>query len=184
MSPWRLLTARLVMAPVGAADLRELVALKGDPLAFAQMLGGVRAAHQVAEELAEEICGWGRDGFGMWTVRARAGGRFLGVTGLAARADGRGVALRFAFWPAARGVGLAMEAAAAALVFGHGHAGLTRIVAVVREENFASRMVLGAIGMAEAEGFFRDGVKLLVYHSVRENRGDLGGESVRDQNPR
>jgi RimJ/RimL family protein N-acetyltransferase len=164
------------MTPVGAGDLRELVALKGDPRAFAQMLGGVRTGGQVAEELAGEICGWGRDGFGMWAVRAREGGRFLGVTGLSARADGRGIALRFAFWPEARGVGLAMEAAAAALFFGHGKAGLERIVAVVREENFASRMVLGAIGMTAREAFVRDGVELLVYDSVRN--------SVRDQNTR
>jgi RimJ/RimL family protein N-acetyltransferase len=90
------------------------------------------------------------------------------MTGLAARRDGRGVALRFAFWPEARGVGLAMEAAAAALFFGHGKAGLERIVAVVREDNFASRMVLGAVGMSAWEAFLRDGVDLLVYVSVRD----------------
>jgi RimJ/RimL family protein N-acetyltransferase len=167
-SPWRLVTARLVMSPVGPGDLRELVALKGDPRAFAQMLGGVRSAGQVAEELAADICAWGAEGFGTWAVRARDGGRFLGMTGLAARRDGRGVALRFAFWPEARGVGLAMEAAAAALHFGHGRAGLSRIVAVVREDNFASRMVLGAVGMSPREAFLRDGVDLLVYVSVRD----------------
>jgi RimJ/RimL family protein N-acetyltransferase len=167
LSPWRLTTARLVMTPVGPADLRDLTALKGDPRAFAQMLGGVRSRQIVAEELAADIQYWGKHNFGMWSVRARAGEAFLGVAGLMHRADGRGIALRFALWPEARGIGLASEAAFAALTYGHETAGLPRIVAVAREDNFASRMVLGAIGMAEADAFNRDGIQLLVYHSVR-----------------
>jgi hypothetical protein len=41
------------------------------------------------------------------------------------------------------------------------------VVGVAAEQNFASRMVLGSIGMVETERFIRDGVLLLVYHSVR-----------------
>ena len=67
------------------------------------------------------------------------------------------MSLRFAFRPQARGQGLASEAAAAALRFGHERAGLARIVAVARESNFASRMVLGSIGMIVCERFERDG---------------------------
>jgi RimJ/RimL family protein N-acetyltransferase len=167
-----LLTARLRMAPVSGADLRDLVALKGDPRAFAQMLGGVRGARRVAEELAEDIQAWGRFGFGMWSVRDRAGGKFLGLAGLMHRPDGRGVALRFAFWPDARGIGVAREAAGAAVRFGHEVAALPRIIAVAREENFASRMVLGAVGMAEADRFVRDRVSLIVYHSVRSQNAE------------
>ncbi|OYV44254.1 MAG: GNAT family N-acetyltransferase [Acidocella sp. 20-57-95] len=168
MTARHLVTARLVMSPVGGADLRDLVGLKADPLAFAQMLGGVRSAHRTAEELAEDIQAWGEFGFGMWAVRARSGGRFCGVTGLMHRPDGRGVALRFAFRPEARGVGLASEAAHAALVYAHEVAGLTRVIAVAREENFSSRTVLGAIGMAEADRFMRHGILLLIYQSVRQ----------------
>jgi RimJ/RimL family protein N-acetyltransferase len=168
----QLLTARLVMAPVSGRDLRDLVALKGDPRAFAQMLGGVRSAQVVAEELAADIQGWGEFGFGMWAVRDRDGSKFLGITGLMHRPDGRGIALRFALWPDARGVGLAREAAGAALRFGHEVVEIPEIIAVTREENFASRMVLGAVGMAETARFSRDGVSLLVYHSVRrQNAG-------------
>ncbi|MDR3521392.1 MAG: GNAT family N-acetyltransferase [Acidocella sp.] len=162
-----LVTARLEMSPVGGRDLPELVALKGDPRAYAQMLGGVRSAQRTVEELAEEIQAWGEFGFGMWAVRLRDGRKLLGVTGLMHRPDGRGVALRFAFWPAARGVGLATEAVHAALVYAHETAELEKIVAVAREDNFASRIVLGAIGMSEAERFDRNGVTLLVYQSVR-----------------
>jgi RimJ/RimL family protein N-acetyltransferase len=167
ISPWRLTTARLVMTPVAAGDLRELTALKADPLVFAQMLGGVRSAQGAAEELAADIQSWGQYNLGMWSVRARHGGLFLGVTGLMHRPDGLGIALRFALKPSARGSGLASEAAFAALTYGHETRGLTSIIAVAREENFASRMVLGAIGMTAMDSFFRDGIQLLVYHSVR-----------------
>jgi RimJ/RimL family protein N-acetyltransferase len=167
ISAWRVVTARLVMTPVAPRDLRELAALKADPRAFAQMLGGVRSARQSADELAQDIQGWGADGFGMWTVRLREGGRFLGLAGLMHREDGRGIALRFALWPDARGIGLASEAAGAALTYGHEFAGLERIIGVAREQNFASRMVLGAVGMTEVERFTRHGIPLLVYQSVR-----------------
>jgi RimJ/RimL family protein N-acetyltransferase len=168
LSPWNLTTARLRMTPVGYRDLPDLTALKGDPRAYALMLGGVRNPVQVAEDLAQEIRDWGAHGYGMWAVRALRG-RFLGVTGLMARADGRGVALRFAFWPEVRGVGLARESAGAALNYAHGTLGLERVVAVAREDNFASRTVLGSIGMTEVERFTRDEVLLLVYQSFRRH---------------
>ncbi len=167
LSPWRLATARLIMTPVAASDLRELIALKADPRAFAQMLGGVRSRLQSEQELAQDISDWGAHGYGMWSVRAQEGNRFLGLTGLMHRADGRGVALRFAFWPQARGIGLASEAAGAALVYAHETASLARVIAVAREDNFASRMVIGGIGMTPCGDFTRNGILLLVYHSER-----------------
>jgi RimJ/RimL family protein N-acetyltransferase len=165
MNPlWVLRTARLVLTPVGGADLPDLRALKADPRVFAIMLGGVRSQQQTAEELANEIVDWGANGFGLWAIRED--GRFLGVTGLERRPDGRGIALRFALWPEAQGRGLAREAAGAALRFGHQQAGLSRITAVARENNFASRTVLGGIGMTECDGFVQAGFRMVMYESV------------------
>lgn len=166
MNPTRILrTARLVLTPVGGHDLADLRAIKADPRVFAVMLGGVRTPEQAAEELAEDVVAWGANGFGMWTVR-NVGGCFIGITGLERRPDGRGVALRFALWPEAQGRGLAREAAGAALRFGHEHAGLRRIVAVARENNFASRMVLGGIGMTECASFIQQGWRMVMHESV------------------
>jgi RimJ/RimL family protein N-acetyltransferase len=165
MNPlWVLRTARLVLTPVNGTDLADLRAIKADPLVFAIMLGGVRSAQQAAEELADDIVGWATDGFGQWAIRER--GRFIGITGLERRPDGRGIALRFALWPEAQGHGLAREAAAAALRFGHQQAGLPRIVAVAREDNFASRMVLGGIGMTECDSFLQSGYRMVMYESA------------------
>jgi RimJ/RimL family protein N-acetyltransferase len=165
MNPaWILRTARLVLTPVGGADLPDLRAIKADPAVFAVMLGGVRDPMQTAEDLAHNVIAWGRHGFGIWAIREA--GRFVGITGLEHRVDGRGVALRFALWPEAQGRGLAREAAFAALRFGHDRAGLPRIVAAARETNFGSRMVLGGIGMWEAGSFEQRGYTMILYESV------------------
>ncbi len=164
----RLITARLLMTPVAVRDLPYLVALKGNPLTFGQMLGGVRSAEVTARELTQDICDWGQHGYGMWSVRGRDGNIFLGTVGLMHRPDGLGVALRFSLWPKAQGNGLAREAASAALFFAHDQARLRRVVGIAREENFGSRIVLGSIGMIEIGRFSRDGTLLLVYQSVRQ----------------
>lgn len=168
MNPaWHVRTARLDLSPVNWGDLSALVAIKGDPGVFAIMLGGVRNPARVTQELAADISAWAELGYGVWAVREIGTGAFRGLTGLQNRPDGRGVALRFAFWPEAQGRGLAREAAGAALRFGHDQAGLPRIVAVARDENIASRMVLGGIGMTEAERFRQSGYEMVLYESVR-----------------
>ena len=168
MSPaWTLRTGRLRLIPVAWTDLPDLARIKADPRVFAVMLGGVRTRVQAAQELAADIGFWAARGYGIWTIRDAANGAFQGLTGLMERADGRGVALRFALWPEARGRGLAREAAGAALMFGHEHAGLARIVAVAREDNVASRTVLGSIGMVERDRFLRDGQAMVLYDSRR-----------------
>jgi RimJ/RimL family protein N-acetyltransferase len=175
MNPiWIVRTARLVLSPVGGADLPDLRAIKADPRVFAIMLGGVRSPVQAAEELSDDVVAWGANGFGMWAVRdvtgarglGRPGGIFVGITGLEPRPDRRGVALRFALTPEAQGRGLAREAAGAALRYGHFQARLARIVAVAREENFASRMVLGGIGMTPCADFVQQGHRMVLYESV------------------
>ena len=168
MSPaWTIRTARLVLTPVSWTDLPDLQAIKADPRVFAVMLGGIRSRIQTAEELAQDIAFWGARGYGVWSIRDPETGKFQGLTGFMGRPDGRGVALRFALWPQGRGRGLAREAAGAALQFGHGQARLPRIVAVAREDNFASRTVLGGIGMREAEFFTQQGHRMVLYESTR-----------------
>jgi RimJ/RimL family protein N-acetyltransferase len=167
MNPnWTLRTARLVLTPVGGADLADLTAIKADPRVFAIMLGGVRTPQETACELAQDVRCWGANGFGIWAIRDPSNAAFIGMTGLEHRPDGLGVALRFALWPEARGRGLAREAASAALRFGHQQARLTRIVAVARETNFASRTLLGGIGMSECGSFIQHGSHMVLYESV------------------
>ncbi len=157
-------TARLDLRPVSAADLPGLIALKSDPRVFGQMLGGVRSPWQVVGELADDVSAWARQNAGIFAIYEA--GRFQGITGVQQRDDGRGLALRFAVWPEARGRGVAREAASAALRHAQDRAGLGRIIAVARADNFGSRMVLGSIGMTECDAFLRDGHIMLVYESL------------------
>lgn len=161
-------TGRLILTPVGGTDLSDLRAIKADPRVFAIMSGGVRSPVETGVELARDVVAWGAQGYGIWAVREAVDLRFIGITGLEPRADDRGIALRFALWPEAQGRGLAREAAGAALRFGHDQAGLKRIVAVAREANFASRTVLGAIGMAPCELFVQRGHAMVLFESVRK----------------
>ncbi len=149
------------------ADLPALATLKADPRVFAVMLGGVRNRFRAAEELAADIAAWSAHGYGTWAVRQRYNDAFLGITALQDRADGRGVAVRFAFHAGLHGRGYAREAAGAALLFGHEQAGLARLVAVARESNYGSRVVLGGIGMTVCEHFIRGGEAMVTYQSVR-----------------
>ncbi len=157
-------TARLLLKPVDASDLAALMALKADPLVYGQMLGGVRSHWQAVEELAQDRAYWAAHRVGMFSIRE--GSKFQGICGIHERPDGRGQALRFAVWPDARGRGLAREAANAALRDAHDVAGVQRIVAVAKADNFGSRMVLGSIGMRECDMFMRDGNRMLVYEST------------------
>ena len=166
-------TARLLLAPVAWADLADMVALKGNAGAFGMMLGGVRSRVQATDEMAADVAFWARRRIGIFTVRED--GVFHGMTGLHDRPDGRGVALRFAIWPHVRGRGIAREAAAAALRFAHDQ-GERQIVAMARESNFASRTILGGIGMTVCDRFERDGYAMLAYESVR-------GETITSADP-
>lgn len=157
-------TARLLLSPVQWRDLDEMTALKGDAGAFGLMLGGVRSRVQAEAEMADDLAFWARRGVGIFTVREEE--RFLGMTGMHERPDGRGLSLRFALFPWARGRGIAREAAGAALRFAH-DAGEALVIAVAREDNFASRTTLGGIGMTVTDRFERDGYPMLVYESIR-----------------
>jgi RimJ/RimL family protein N-acetyltransferase len=176
MNPFRTLhTARLVLTPVSGSDLPDLRAIKADPRVFAIMLGGVRNAAETAEDLARDVIAWGAKGYGMWAVRDASNHRFVGITGLEDRPDNRGVALRFAVSADVRGHGLAREAAGAALRFGHDQAGLRRIVAAARKVNFASRTVLGSIGMVPCEEFVQEGHTMILFESVSISPGTSDG---------
>ncbi len=177
----RLQTARLSLRPVNAVDLQGLIRLKADPLVFGQMLGGVRSPWQVSAELAEDIAAWGRFGIGMFAIHERQ--TFQGITGIHERPDGRGLALRFAVWPEARGRGVAREAASAALRYAHDQIGVPRVIAVARADNFGSRMILGAIGMREHDAFLRADHVMLVYESLAALRPGVEGSGGRGERP-
>lgn len=160
-------TARLVLAPVGWHDMDDMARLKANAGAFGRMLGGVRSRMDAEREMGEDVAFWGAHGVGMFTIREN--GVFLGMTGVHERPDGRGMALRIALFPTASGRGIAREAAGRALSFVLEN-GVDRVVAVAREDNLPSRIVLGSIGMAHAETFMRGSTRMFLYARERVAR--------------
>ncbi len=164
-APRTITTPRLSLLPPGPEHLPDLIRLKSDEGVFGYMLHGTRSPERTKEELEDDMDFWQVRGYGTWSVFERGTGEFLGIAGLMERPDGRGVAVRFALWPACRGKGYAREAAKAALDFGHA-AGLARIIGVARETNTASRAVLADIGMRECGEFLNRGHRMVVYESL------------------
>nr|WP_255429108.1 GNAT family N-acetyltransferase [Saccharibacter sp. 17.LH.SD] len=158
-------TARLVLRPVSWADMEDMARLKADVCAFGPMLGGVRNRAQAEAEMVDDIVLWARRGVGIFAIFEN--GRFVGMTGVHERPDGRGLGLRIAVFPWASGRGIAREAAMRALSFVL-DAGEERIVAVTREDNMASRVILGSIGMTQIEQFERGGQTMILYEKRRE----------------
>ncbi|QEO17512.1 GNAT family N-acetyltransferase [Acetobacter vaccinii] len=157
-------TPRLVLQPVRWSDIEDMARLKADSGAFGRMLGGVCTRQQAEREMADDIAFWACHRVGIFTIQEN--GRFVGMTGLHDRPDGRGFGLRFALFPWASGRGLAREAANAALNVAH-DAGMRRVVAVAAENNLASRTILGSIGMRHTDSFTRNGQVMEVYESIR-----------------
>lgn len=160
-------TSRLILSPVGWQDMEDILALKMDVLTFSSMLGGVRTPWQVQKEMAEDIQYWGSHRIGIYVIHERMKNksrRFLGIAGVHFRHDGRGHALRYALWGWAQGKGYAREAAYVVLTTAH-ERGYHHIIAVTKENNIASRRVLGGIGMVVEEQFLRHGNQMLTYVS-------------------
>src|SRR5213080_4434521 len=74
-------TSRLLLTRICADDLDDLVGMYQDPRVMAT-LGGVRAAPETAQYLERQLAHWNDHGFGLWTVRELASGRFAGRGGL------------------------------------------------------------------------------------------------------
>ena len=158
MSPLRILRTRAAGADAGRRRRPRRPARHQGRSARLRDHAG-RRAHAAADRRGT---GARRDRLGRPRLRhlggpRAAGQRFVGITGLEHRPDGRGVALRFALWPEAQGRGLAREAAGAALRFGHDQAGTATHRRGGAENNFASRTVLGGIGMTECASFMQQG---------------------------
>jgi RimJ/RimL family protein N-acetyltransferase len=92
------------------------------------------------------IAMYARTGFGLYLVEHKATGAPIGICGLIKRDTLEDVDLGFAFLPASWGQGFAAEAAAAVIAYGRAAFGLSRIVAIVSQENVRSERLLGKLG--------------------------------------
>jgi RimJ/RimL family protein N-acetyltransferase len=113
--------------------------------------GRVRTREECAEAISAFERAWDARGFGLFAMELQATGRLIGFVGLAVPeflpeilpSVEIGWRLAADQW----GKGLATEGALAALHFGFGHVGLTRLVSIHQIGNDASGRIMEKLGM-------------------------------------
>ena len=145
-------TPRLVMRRLCLTDIADCLVLDTDPSVMRYMGGPVEPvsrARWLRNRIAE---GWPTKG-GMWAVRPKEGGWFLGWCGLfpipmqSAQFGPQLHEIGYRYLPKAWGRGVATEAARAVLDHGFRVLGHDPIVGVTHPSNHGSQRVLQKIGL-------------------------------------
>ena len=147
---------RLVLRPLVADDASFIHALVTDP-DWLRYIGdrGVRTIDDARAYIENgPRAMYARCGHGLLAVELRDGSEPLGICGILKRDGLDDPDLGFAFLPAHRGRGYALEAAAATLDWARATGRFGRIVAITSRDNEASVRLLRKLGFAE-EGFVR-----------------------------
>jgi RimJ/RimL family protein N-acetyltransferase len=153
-------TERLRLRPVAVDDLDEVVRLYEDP-DVARFMGTPDR-----EWLVEWVKGsdgeWAELGYGRMVILDRAGGEFLGRTGLKRWPQFEETEVGWALRPEARGQGVATEAARAVLEWSEQFE-LPYVTAMIRPDNPASIAVAERLGLSPMREDELLGVPVVVY---------------------
>lgn len=142
-------TARLRLRELAEDDARFIVTLLNDP-DFLRFIGdrGVRTVDDAQDYLQQGPLKSYRDnGYGMYLVERRVDQQAVGISGLVRREGLAGPDLGFAFLPAFRAMGYALEASRAVLDFSRAQLNIDRVLAIVSPGNAASIALLEKLGM-------------------------------------
>ena len=142
-------TPRLVLRRFTESDAPFILALLNDP-DWLRFIGDkkVRTLDDARLYLRNgPITMYARFGFGLLSVDLKDRGQAIGMCGLIRREGVADVDIGFAFLPAFRAQGYALEAASATLAYGHDSLGIRRIVGFTDPGNVSSVRLLEKIGM-------------------------------------
>ena len=140
-------TERLRLRRLSADDAPFILELLNDP-DFLRNIGdrGVRTEADARGYILDgPVASYERHGFGLYLVELPGSGP-IGISGLVRREALPGPDIGFAFLPAWRGRGYALEAAEAVRRHAAVECGLQRLLAIVSPGNTASRRLLEKIG--------------------------------------
>jgi RimJ/RimL family protein N-acetyltransferase len=139
-------TKRLLLCPLVPGDLDEFVALHDDPevTRFIRRLERSKAKERLRLNERE----WLERGHGMFAVRDRVSGRFLGRAGLKYWPQFDETELGWALRRDAWGHGYATEAACACLDWGFESLDVSYLTAMIHPENKASIRLADRLGMS------------------------------------
>jgi RimJ/RimL family protein N-acetyltransferase len=148
-----LITSRLTLTPMEAADFADLAKLWGDPAFATAIFSAALSSEEVWFRLLRDIGHWEAMGYGNWSIRETATGEFVGAVGafdyrrlmdrpFDAPELGWGVAPRF------QGKGLAFEALSAALAWCDDTLNAPRTVCMIDPANAPSHALAQRAGYA------------------------------------
>ena len=158
-------TPRLRLRELVAADAPFVLELLSDP-DFVRHIGdrGVRDLDTAKTYIADgPQASYAAHGFGLWLAELRETGEPAGMCGLLKRDTLEDADMGYAWLPAFRGRGLALEAAVATLRYAFALLRLPRVLAIVGQDNIASQKLLARVGMAKQGVRDIGGEALLVY---------------------
>jgi RimJ/RimL family protein N-acetyltransferase len=165
-------TERLILRPVGAADLDALDELHADPVT--EKVFGVMTRAEVVEWIARAEGEWAERGHGRVAILGRESGAFLGRTGLKHWPQFEEVEVGWVLHPAARGRGIATEAGRACLEWGFRDLDVDHLTAMIAPDNGPSIAVAERLGMAPLREDLLLGEPVVVYAVRRGSPGAPG----------
>ena len=167
-----LITDRLTLTPMQAADLPDLTALWADPDFATAIFPAPLSSEDVWFRLLRDIGHWEVLGYGNWAIRETATGDWVGSVGVLdfhrilepafdAPELGWGVAPRF------QGKGLAFEALSAALAWCDETLNAARTVCMISPDNGPSHALAARAGYAPyAETTYKNAPVILLERSA------------------
>ncbi|MBA5778897.1 GNAT family N-acetyltransferase [Stappia sp. F7233] len=144
-------TERLSLREATDADAAFMFALLNDP-DYLRFIGD-RNIHSIADAASyiatRYRAGYAEHGFGLWLVEENATGATIGVSGLVRREGLDAPDIGYAFLPAYRGQGYALEAARAVLEIGRSRFRLPRVLAITNPDNAVPHRLLLGLGFRQ-----------------------------------
>jgi ribosomal-protein-alanine N-acetyltransferase len=173
--PERLLTTRLIAERLSPEHEPLLARLARDPRVYPTLwpFPYPPTEADVHDGLQRQLSLWERHGFGLWLLRDRATGEFVGRGGLEyTNAPGRlSVELAWAIVPERWRQGLATELARAAVHTGFQDLDLVELVALTLPHNVASRRVMEKVGFSYDRDIVHAGLDHVLYCLGRSPAG-------------
>lgn len=139
-------TERLLLDDWRADDAGPLAAMTADPEVMRYIGSGARSPERARAEAARFLATRRAGPLGLWAIRDKPAGDFLGWVGLMPLDGGEEIELGYRLPRAAWGRGIASEAAGRLLRHGFEALALARIVAVTSRDNTGSQRVLTKLG--------------------------------------
>jgi RimJ/RimL family protein N-acetyltransferase len=186
--PERFESERLVYERIVREHADELASLMRDPDVMRTLWPSAihPTEEQISSSLNRKVVHWERHGFGMWLLRERTSGEFLGRGGpqytdvLSARA----VEVGWAIVPARWGEGFATELAIASVDKVFTHLQLREVIAFTLPDNIASRRVMDKAGFAYEREIVHAGLPHVLYRCSAPRDMAVAGPHPLGRRPR